>query len=168
MPHRGSLGRAFLQETYITAVLQDPPMGMYFNLSQAQYSPNTPSHIVEIVSVKRTEKNLNGAWIAISVIGVAVVVILLLVVWAKVGRRGPFGKKKTPTNEEIEFGSRVNLRTEVAPGASAAERNVDDDAASTKGSIYYEAVSDIKTGEGSKEGEHRVMDIQPEPKKMKH
>jgi hypothetical protein len=168
MPLRGSLGRAFLQETYITAVLQDAPRGMYFNLSQARYSPNTPSHIVEIVSAKRTGKYLSGAWIAISVIGVAAVVTLLLLVWAKVAKRGPFGKKKTPTNEEIEFDSRVNLRTEVAPGASAAERNVHGDAASTKGSIYYEAVSEIERGEGSKEGEPREMDIRPEPEKMKH
>jgi hypothetical protein len=168
--HSGSLGRAFLQETYITAVLDEESRHMFFNLSQAQYSPDVPPHIVEIapVSVKRYGRNLSGAWIAISVVGTAVVVILLLVVWAKVSKRGPFGrKKKAPRNEDIEFGSRVNLRTEAAPGASAAERDVHDDSVSTKGSIYYEAVSDIKAEE-SKDGERREMDIPTQPEKMKH
>jgi hypothetical protein len=163
----GYLGRAFLQETYITAVFDDP-RGLYFNLSQAQYTPNTPSHVVEIVSMTRYRKNRTGVWIAVSVIGATVCVILLLAVWAKVARRGPFAKKKAPKIEDIEFGSRVNLRRDAAPGASTAERNVNDDASSTKGSIYYEAISDLKRGEGSNESKDHEMDVLPEPEKGKH
>jgi hypothetical protein len=163
-----SLGRAFLQEAHLTAVF-DHPDGAYFNLSQAQYYPNRPPQIVEIVSPKRVHKKLaQSTWIALGVTCGVLLCVILALLWAKAFKCGPFAKRKLQGSEDIEFGSRVNLRRDAAPGASSAEPNDHDDAASTKGSIYYEAISDIKEGEGSKDAESHETDLRPEPDKKKH
>jgi len=162
-----SLGRAFLQETHLTAVFDDP-YGAYFNLSQAQYSPNTSAQIVEIVSRKRIEKRLTAGEIVLIVLGLAALCVIVFLAWAKAAKRAPFAKKKNRSNDDIEFGSLVNLRKNVAHGIPSANRKEDDDGASTKGSIYYEALSEIKNGEGSKEIRHfEESGTWPEPEKKK-
>jgi hypothetical protein len=159
-----SLGRAFLQETYITAVFDDA-YGGYFNLSQAQYSPNASPQIVEIVPRTRDRSRIGAGAIVGLVFAFAILGTIAFLVWAKATKHVPFAKPKNRRSDNIELGSRRDLLENLGPRHHSAERNEHDDGASTEGSIYYEALSDIKNGEGSSAiQKHEESPTEPEKK----
>jgi hypothetical protein len=121
------LGRAFLQEAYVSANYEPRPEGRTFNVSQAAFPNNGQAETVSIIAArnhaKPTKSRLGGGAIAGIVVGVvAALVIAAFALWYFVLR--PRRKKKQAEMDEKE---RENAKvTELSPtqdaGSPSGER----------------------------------------------